>query len=175
MTLLAGAMLCCGSAMAAADPLFDGDGYRIAHYRGPVSQPPDGVGRIAPSAAARLRPDRDAIFVDVAPAEGAIRDGRQWRLAAPHRSIPHSHWFPEAGRAPLSPEVAGWFENGVARLAGGDKRRMIIVYCFADCWMSWNAAKRLRALGYSNIWWLAEGSDGWRDLGLPLLTVQPER
>jgi hypothetical protein len=30
-------------------------------------------------------------------------------------------------------------------------------------------------MGYRNIWWLAEGTDGWRDLGRDLTPVQPAR
>ena len=40
------AMLVASSALA-QEPLFDADGYRIAHYRAPVRQPPAGVGRFA--------------------------------------------------------------------------------------------------------------------------------
>jgi PQQ-dependent catabolism-associated CXXCW motif protein len=158
-----------------ADTLFGADGYRIAHYRAPVSRPPDGVGRIAPAAAAQLRPGRDALFIDVLPADGGHRaaDGR-WRLAQRHASIPGAHWFPETGRGEVPPGLARWFERGVARLAGGRKNRMIIAFCLADCWMSWNAARRLRALGYTNIWWFAEGTDGWREMGLPLVNATPQ-
>jgi hypothetical protein len=31
-------------------------------------------------------------------------------------------------------------------------------YCLADCWMSWNAAKRALSLGYSNVAWYREGN-----------------
>ena len=51
---------------------------------------------------------------------------------------------------------------------------MLLVFCRADCWMRWNAARRLRAMGYRNVWWLAEGTDGWRDLGQPLVRAVPE-
>lgn len=157
-----------------AEGLFGADGYRIAHYRAPVSRAPDGVGRISPAAAAQLRPDRDALFIDVLPAEGGHReaDGR-WRLAQDRPSIPGAHWFPETGRGELAPGFPQWFERGIARLSGGRKDRMIVTFCLADCWMSWNAARRLRALGYTNVWWLAEGTDGWRDMGLPLVNVTP--
>ena len=154
---------------------FGADGYRIAHYRGPVPRPPQGVGRIAPAAAAMLRPDVDALFIDVLPAEGAHRqqDGR-WRLAAPHDSIPGAHWFPEAGRGLLAPGIGPWFEAGIARLSRGRRDRMLILFCLSDCWMGWNAARRLHALGYSNIWWLAEGTDGWHDLNRPLAPAIPD-
>lgn len=155
--------------------LFDAAGYRAAHYRAPVRHPPEGVGRIAPAAVAGLRPDVDAILIDVLPAEGGhlTPDGR-WRLARPHDSIPGAHWFPESGRAAPPPAILAAFERGVARLAGGSKSRMIVTFCLADCWMGWNAARRLRALGYRNVWWLAEGTDGWIELRLPLVRAVPE-
>ncbi|QUT05710.1 rhodanese [Sphingobium phenoxybenzoativorans] len=156
------------------EELFNADGYRIAHYRAPVPYAPQGVGRIAPAAAAQLRPDRDALFIDVLPAEGGHREADgQWRLAQPRPSIPGAHWFPETGRGELAPGFADWFARGVARLSRGRKDRMIVTFCLADCWMSWNAARRLRALGYTNVWWLAEGTDGWRDMDLPLVNATP--
>jgi len=159
----------------AQEPLFNAQGYRSAHYRAPTRRPPEGVARIAPAAAAQLRPDIDALFIDVTPAQGASReaDGR-WRLAEARQSIPGAHWFPESGRGALDPQIEGWFMAGVARLTNGRRDRPIILFCLADCWMSWNAARRLRAHGYERAWWLAEGSDGWRDLGLTLEPVVPE-
>jgi PQQ-dependent catabolism-associated CXXCW motif protein len=160
----------------APEMLFNAEGYRVAHYRGPVPLGSSEVHRIALPAAARLRPDRDAIFIDVLPAEGGHREADGgWRLAQQRESIPGAHWFPEAGRGVLAPDIGPWFERGIARLTGGRRERMLIIFCLADCWMSWNAAKRLRALGYTNVWWLAEGTDGWRDLGRPLSRVMPER
>lgn len=169
--LLGAASPACGQ----SGPLFGADGYRIAHYRAPTRRPPDGVTRIAPAAAAQLRPDRDALFIDVVPAEGGVReaDGR-WRLASAQQSIAGAHWFPESGRGVPGAAIESGFAQGIARLVRGRRDRPIIVFCLADCWMSWNAARRLRALGYRRVWWLAEGTDGWRDLGLPLRPVLPE-
>ncbi len=62
----------------------------------------------------------------------------------------------------------------MARLTHGDKARTIVTFCLADCWMSWNAAKRLHALGYTHVQWLSEGTDGWHDAGLPLVDATPE-
>ncbi|WP_420143813.1 rhodanese-like domain-containing protein [Sphingobium sp.] len=175
MRLILIALLLAASPATAQDALFDGDGYRIAHYRAPVHQPPDGVGRIAPDAAAQLRPGRDALFIDVLPAEGGHRqsDGR-WKLATPHDSIPDAHWFPEAGRGVPPPGIGEWFLDGIAGLTGGRRDRMLILFCKVDCWMGWNAAKRLRAHGYRNVWWLAEGVEGWTDRNRPLSPVRPE-
>ena len=102
------------------DALFGAHGYRVAYYRAPVPKPPHGVGRIAPAAVALLRPDIDAILIDVLPAEGGHReaDGR-WNLARERPSIPGAHWFPEAGRGDLSPANDRWFHDGLVRLTGG--------------------------------------------------------
>jgi hypothetical protein len=43
-----------GARQAPGDPLFSPDGYRIAHYRGPVPAAPPGVRRIAPAGVLRL-------------------------------------------------------------------------------------------------------------------------
>jgi hypothetical protein len=39
--------------------------------------------------------------------------------------------------------------------------------------MSWNAAKRALALGYKNVAWYPEGTDGWAAAALPLVTSEP--
>lgn len=159
----------------AQDAPFNADGYRIAYYRAPVHQAPSGVGRIAPQAAAQLLPGTDALFIDVLPAEGGHREANgRWRLAAPHDSIPGAHWFPEAGRGELASGIGDWFLRGIARLTHGRRDAMLILFCKADCWMGWNAAKRLHMAGYRNVWWLAEGTDGWGDLERPLSRAEPD-
>lgn len=156
------------------EALFSADGYRISHYRGPVPMPPEGVERITVRAVAALR--GRALLIDVMPAEGAVRDADGvWHLAEARSGIPGEHWFPEAGRGVPAPDIAAWFEKGIARLTRGRRDRMIVTFCLSDCWMSWNAARRLRAMGYTHVRWLAEGTDGWRDAGLPLVQVTPER
>ena len=49
-----------------------------------------------------------------------------------------------------------------------------MVYCQADCWMSWNAAKRILSYGYSNVAWYPDGTDGWERANLPMAEAQPE-
>ena len=39
--------------------------------------------------------------------------------------------------------------------------------------MSWNAAKRALALGYTRVAWYPEGTDGWAADGLPLEARTP--
>lgn len=173
--IIAALALVAASVAPARDRLFNDAGYRTARYRAPVPEPPEGVARITPGEAAKLRSGRDALFIDVLPAEGGHRDERgRWHLAVARPSIPGAHWFPEAGRGDPDPAILTGFVRGVARLNRNRRDRPIIVFCLSDCWMSWNAARRLRALGHRDVRWLAEGTDGWRDLGLPLEEAVPE-
>jgi PQQ-dependent catabolism-associated CXXCW motif protein len=64
--------------------------------------------------------------------------------------------------------MAGYFAKGLDKATDGDHARMLVFYCLADCWMSWNAAKRALELGYSDVAWYPEGTDGWLIAGLPL-------
>ena len=170
--LIATAVLAAPATDVAFDPV---SGYRVAAYRGIVPGPPPGVARIDAAAVAALR--GQAVLIDVVPAEGGVRDAitGDWRLARPAVSIPGAHWFPEAGRGNPDPAIERWFVGGVRTLAARRPGRPIIVFCLADCWMSWNAALRLHRAGVRPVLWFGEGSDGWRDLGRPLAPVTPYR
>jgi PQQ-dependent catabolism-associated CXXCW motif protein len=157
-------------------PLFDPvQGYRLTHYRGVVPAPPDGVTRVTTAQVAALWRSRRALLLDVGPAEGGVRDPatNRWTLAEPHASIPGAHWFPDSGRGTLADGIGPWFLRGVARLHRLRPDAPIIVYCLADCWMSWNAALRLHRAGYRDVRWYAEGMDGWREAGLPAADITP--
>jgi rhodanese-related sulfurtransferase len=39
--------------------------------------------------------------------------------------------------------------------------------------MSWNAAKRILSMGYVNVAWYPDGTDGWTDTQLPVAEAQP--
>lgn len=159
-------------------PLFDPiQGYRLSHYRGVVPAPPEGVARITTTQAASLWRSHRAIFIDVAPAEGGVRDPAtdRWSLAEPHVSIPGARWFPDSGRGSLAAGIDTWFLRGVARAHRARPDAPIVVYCLADCWMSWNATLRLHRAGYRDVRWYADGMDGWREAGLPTADVKPDR
>lgn len=150
-------------------------GYRIGAYRGVVPAPPEGVPRVDVGQAARLKA-RGALFVDVTPAEGGGRHPAtgEWRLASVHRTIPGAHWFPEAGRGRPDAAIAAWFDHGLARSVGRrGMSRTIVVFCLADCWMSWNAALRLRRAGYRDVHWFADGVDGWIEAGRGTVLARP--
>jgi PQQ-dependent catabolism-associated CXXCW motif protein len=174
-SLLGFAIILAGSTPAAA-PLFDAQGYRASQYRGVIDHPPDGVAPIDARGVARLVDRQAAILVDVLPAEGGHYDwtARAWRLAEARPSLPGAHWFPEAGRGNADPRIAAWLVGRVSALAAARPRATVVVFCLADCWMSWNAALRLKRAGVPRVRWFADGSDGWRDLGRPLVEASPE-
>ena len=58
-------------------------------------------------------------------------------------------------------------------LTGGDPAKPVVIYCLRDCWMSWNAAKRAVAWGYTNIIWYPDGTDGWQAADLAMEQAQP--
>ena len=46
-------------------------------------------------------------------------------------------------------------------------------FCKADCWMSWNAARRAVALGYGRVAWFPGGTDAWAAVGRALVPAVP--
>lgn len=161
-----------GPAAAEAASLFDAQGYRIARYRAPIAADPAPAMRIPLADALAMMPGRDALFIDVMPAEGGMRDGASgvWRLAQPHRTIAGAQWHPEAGRMPADTDLWQALERAAHQAAPA---KPVILFCRVDCWMSWNAARRLAADGLANVWWLAEGTDGWHEAGRELVAAQP--
>lgn len=176
MIVLAAPLLPCSAfAQASREQLFDPiTGYRLTHYRGIVAQAPEGVERID-TARAKVLWRAGAVFVDVNPAAGAVRDDAtgRWTLAEPHHSIPGAYWLPETGRGALSPEIETYLVRRVRKFVARNLYRPIVVFCQADCWMSWNAALRLHRAGIRRIVWFADGLDGWRGAKLPVTSVRP--
>jgi PQQ-dependent catabolism-associated CXXCW motif protein len=82
--------------------------------------------------------------------------------------VPGSIWLPDTGYGVLAPAMQQYFEHGLEQASGGDRNRMLVFYCLANCWMSWNAAKRAIAIGYTHVAWFPDGTDGWSAERLPL-------
>lgn len=145
---------------------FDPDtGFRISRYRAPTPDNAPGATTVDSEDVQRLLRDEAAVLVDVMPAEGAGPDPATgaWRLSKPRENIPGSVWLPDVGRGALSPEMKTYFKDNLAKLTADDRSRALIVYCQADCWMGWNAAKRAASLGYTRVYWYPGGTDDWRD------------
>jgi PQQ-dependent catabolism-associated CXXCW motif protein len=152
------------------------DNYRLEDYRKPTPATLRGAKTIATEEAEKLWRSGDASFVDVLPRPPRPRnlpEGTLWR-DKPRPDIPGSVWLPDTGYGELAPDMADYFARGLVKATAGDRARLVVLYCLADCWMSWNAAKRALAIGYSNVAWYRDGTDGWLAAGLPLQEAIPE-
>ena len=164
------------AAGAATAEVPEPEGYRLDNYRSPVPATLRGAKVIGTDEAEAIWRSHAASFVDVLPRPPRPRDlpaGTLWR-DKPRANIPGSIWLPDTGYGELASSMAGYFADGLDKASHGDRARMLVLYCLADCWMSWNAAKRALSLGYSNIAWYPEGTDGWQAALLPLQDATPE-
>ena len=155
---------------------FEPEGYRIDNYRAPVPATLGGGRVLSTSEAEAIWHAKSGAFIDVlprAPKPKNLPAGTVWR-EAPRKNIPGSIWLPDTGYGTLPPAMDDYFQRGLARASHGDKNALLVIYCLADCWMSWNAAKRALAYGYSNIAWYPDGTDGWERAQFPTEEAQPE-
>jgi PQQ-dependent catabolism-associated CXXCW motif protein len=157
---------------------FSPEGYRLSEFRSPVPPSLTGTEVVDTSAVQRLLadPDTGPIPIDVLPAPvkpDGLPATSLW-LPPDHTNIPGSVWLPNVGFGRLSDALDIYFRDNLERLTDGDRDKPILIYCLADCWMSWNAAKRAaQAYGYTRVYWYPEGTTGWEAAGLPLAKSRP--
>jgi PQQ-dependent catabolism-associated CXXCW motif protein len=157
--------------------LFSQQGYRISHYRRPLPDDPPAGKRIDTQDLLNLIKSSDPLLVDVLAITlrpETAQFGLSWLPSSPRKHLPQSIWLPNVGYGQLEPCMKAWLERRLAHFSGGDLDRAIVFYCVTDCWMSWNAVKRASELGYRNLFWYPQGSDGWAEAGLPLVPGEPE-
>src|SRR5436305_975394 len=150
-------------------------GYRTENYRAPVPATLTGARVLATDEAEAIWRAGEAVFIDVLPRPPKppnLPEGTIWR-DQPRFNIPGSVWLPDTGYGALAAATEDYLREGLARASGGDKGKLLVVYCQADCWMSWNAAKRALTYGYSNVAWYPEGTDAWHRADLPVEDSQP--
>jgi PQQ-dependent catabolism-associated CXXCW motif protein len=148
--------------------------YRMQDYRQPVPRTLQGA-RVVDTDEAEVLWKEGAVFVDVmpqVPRPANLPAGTIWR-DPPRRNIPGSIWLADTGYGALAPATERYLRDALARATDGDRTRMLVIYCQRDCWMSWNAAKRILSLGYANVVWYPDGTDGWQEAGLPLRLDKP--
>lgn len=150
-------------------------GYRIARYRAPVPETVPGGTRIFVDDVERLIAGKSVIMLDVMAATGPGPDPKtgRWRITKSHMHIPGSVWLPDVGKGKIDAAIRVYLSENLMRLTKGDKSHPIIIYCQADCWMSWNAVKRLAEMGYTKLYWYPEGTDGWSDWDGALVPAKP--
>lgn len=160
LALLLACLLTTGGEAEEGEPA----GYRLNHYRAPVPDTLKGVTVVDDAAAHELWQAGDVLFVDVmprAPKPAGLPEGTIWR-EKPRRSIPGAIWLPNVGYGAIHEDTEAYFLAGLDQVTGGDKDHPVLFFCLADCWMSWNAAKRAREeFGYQSVYWYPEGTDGW--------------
>lgn len=168
--LIAAALLLAGAG-AAPEP----SGYRMSGYHAPTPVSLRGGRVIATDEAHALWQRHAAVFVDVMAAPqrpSGLPPGTIWR-DKPRDDIPGSIWLPDTGYGALAPVMQAYFVRGLHDATKGDRNRTLVLYCKADCWMSWNAARRAIALGYTHVDWFRDGTTGWAAAHLPLQRATP--
>ena len=152
------------------------DEYRADNYRAPVPATLKGARVLTTAEAETIWRAGSGVFVDVLPRPPKpqnLPEGTIWR-EKPRLNIPGSVWLPDTGYGKLAAATEDYLRRGLEHASGGDNAKLLVIYCQADCWMSWNAAKRVLSYGYSNVAWYPEGTDGWERADLPMAESQPE-
>ncbi|MBO0712360.1 MAG: PQQ-dependent catabolism-associated CXXCW motif protein [Acetobacteraceae bacterium] len=153
------------------------EGFRTEDYRAPTPPSLKGARVLTTSQAEALWKAGEAVFIDVMPRPprpANLPPGTIWR-DRPRSNIPGSIWLPDTGYGALAAVTEAYLRDSLARATAGDRAKLLVFYCLKDCWMSWNAAKRALAMGYPNVAWYPDGTDGWAGADLPLEAAAPAR
>ena len=170
------ATLALAPGVRAQELVLEPDGYRTGDYRAPVPDTLAGARVITTTEAETIWRAKSGVFIDVLPRPPKpvnLPAGTIWR-DRPRQNIPGSIWLPDTGYGQLAERMENYLRRGVERVSGGNRSALMVVYCQANCWMSWNAAKRIVSWGYSNVAWFPDGTDGWERANLPMAESQPE-
>ncbi len=169
-------LLLLGGTARAADSTFDPiSGYRISQYRAPTPTSVPGGTVVTLEELQKLAAEQNAILLDVTPSEGAGADPQtgDWHVPKARFNMAGSVWLPDVGKGVLPAALDRYFQANLARMSGANKMMPIIIYCQADCWMSWNAVKRAAGYGYTALYWYPDGTDGMADWDVPLVPSTP--
>ena len=150
-------------------------GYRMDEYRAPTPATLAGGTVLDTAGVQRLIGESGVVLIDVLPQQKKPDNLPANTLWIPKKrhNIPGSVWLPDVGRGALNAEVEDYYQRNLGELTAGDRSRKIVIYCLADCWMSWNAAKRAIEYGYTSVYWYPGGTDHWTAAGLPTEESQP--
>lgn len=161
---------------APGTPVQEPSGYRLETYRAPTPATLKGAKVLTTTEAHEVWKNKQAIFIDVlphAPRPEGLPANAFWREPE-RKDIPGSIWLPDTGYGVIADVLLRYFQRGLVEATEGNKKHPLVFYCQKDCWMSWNAAKRALSLGYQDVSWYPEGSDGWAGAAYPLETQAPK-
>lgn len=150
-------------------------GFRMKRYRAPVPDTNPGTEVIDTERAFELFQSGQVIFIDVYPPKGLGAnpvDGT-WMTNETHESIAGAIWLPEVGRGHIEQMHIDYFRRNLEMVTNHNKKIPLIFYCTADCWQSWNAARRALLWGYQSVLWYPAGTDGWSEHDHPLVQIEP--
>jgi PQQ-dependent catabolism-associated CXXCW motif protein len=164
------------AAANAADGIPEPEGYRTENYRAAVPATLKGARVVTTEDAEAIWHAGSAVFIDVlphAPKPPNLPPDTVWR-DKPRFNIPGSVWLPDTGYGALAVPTEDYLRTGLSRAMRSDRTKLLVFYCQANCWMSWNAAKRALSIGYTNVVWYPEGTDGWQQADLPVEESRPQ-
>lgn len=149
-------------------------GYRMERYRAPVPNTLPG-GTVINALQIKQSLNAGLVLIDVYPPRGLGPDplNGQWLINEEHENISNSVWLPEIGRGYLDSDYEAYFRRNLTQLTNDSLDTPLVFYCTADCWQSWNAARRAIVWGYREVFWYPEGIDGWLDAGFDLAPALP--
>ncbi|MFD1880515.1 PQQ-dependent catabolism-associated CXXCW motif protein [Paracoccus pacificus] len=151
------------------------DNYRAAPYFGPVPATLSGA-TVVDAVQARQLHDQGVPFVDVLPRPMRPDDtplGTIW-VEPQHMTIPGALWLADTGYETLTTPQMATLKQGLIQASHGNLDGRMVFFCSADCWMSWNAARRAVEMGYTGVIWFPDGTDGWQENGDALTPVMPD-
>jgi PQQ-dependent catabolism-associated CXXCW motif protein len=129
---------------------------RQAPYSAPTPSEVPGAKVIRTEALKTLVETSNPILIDVAGGDN-------------HITLKGAIWLPGAGRGVhffdlLQADLA----SRLSAFAEGDKARPLVFFCVdVECWLSYNAALRAVALGYTQVYWYRGGIAAWLQAKLP--------
>ena len=150
--------------------LYSADGYRLFRYRSPTPLRSEYAETLnTQQLFTFLRSRNPPYLLDVQP----VPWNRVFIDKEDRYHIPGSMWLPNVGLGELEEEWKEYFRSNLEKLTQSDKNAALVIYCRADCWMSWNALKRASGWGYTQLYWYRNGTDGWAEHELEMVKAIP--
>jgi len=156
--------------------LFNELGYRVKRLRAATPQRVPYGTTVDTEALQALMMREQPVLVDVQAVTTRPETeefGLSWLPSELRLHLPGSVWLPNVGYGALTRQMNEYFRCMLEKLTGRDHQRPVVIYCVADCWMSWNAVRRAAGYGFRRLYWYREGTDDWGAHGLPLVEATP--
>lgn len=161
---------------AVAEEIPEPDGYRLEEYDAPVPAKLTGATLVDALDVKQFLDNKSGVVFDVIPEHRKpdfLPENQIW-IPPEHKGIPGSVWLPDIGYGVLSEVTTEYFKKNIEKSTDSNFDFPIVFYCRLDCWMSWNAAKRALTFGYSDVYWFADGIEGWTFEDFELVALTPE-